>query len=266
MTGLAADEGGAISAAIEIASVRWARWRDTGEDIQSSLPGGTALEAFEKLLSAGSGSALFSLSQRQAGRAAFLALPDGEVCDVPVDVEGWRVGQPFMLFQERFKAALRQGGVSSEPAHALVGAFAEMANNAAEHSFAAIPPVASFETRAERWTFSVTDVGCGVVESLRRNPAYATVRDGKNALSLALQHGVSGTGKAGRGTGFTTLFKSLADRRCTIRFRSAGVAAACTATSPTAASLEILVLPPRMGFHVTVTGDFPPANGAAPRR
>jgi flavin-dependent dehydrogenase len=42
------------------------------------------------------------------------------------------------------------------------------------------------------WSFPLPDglwnVGCGVVESLRRNPTYATVKDGRTALSLALQH------------------------------------------------------------------------------
>lgn len=245
VTGLDGGDGSTLSAAIEIASVRWGRWRDSGEDIRPSLPGGAAMDALDRLV-ARSGSALFSLSLRQAGNAAFPTFPSGAVCDVPVALEGWRIGEPFMLFQERFKAALRQGGISSEPAHALVGAFAEMSSNAAEHAAAVIPPVAAFETRDQTWTFSVTDVGCGVVESLRRNPTYMTVKDGRTALSLALRHGVSGTGKVGRGTGFTTLFKSLVDRRCTIRLRSAGVAASCTATSPTATSLAFLLLPPRV--------------------
>ncbi len=246
-----------LSTAIEIAAVRWGRWRETGEDIAPALPGHSAIAELGTLLSVQRGSALFSLLEAQAGPAAFPDIANGEVCDVPVDQKEWEPGRPFILFQERFKSALRQRGVPSDLAHALLGAFSEMASNAAEHAAAPIPAVASFQAMADRWCFSVTDVGCGVVESLRHNPAYATVADARTALPLALQHGVSGTGKPGRGTGFTTLFKALIDRRCTVRFRSAGVAAACTATSPTAATLAFLVLPPRMGFHVAVTGDYP---------
>jgi len=256
VSGLSAVEA-PLSTAIEIAAVRWGRWRETGEDIAPALPLHSAIAEWGTLLSAQSGSALFSLLGVQVGPAAFPAVADGEVCDVPADRKEWEAGRPFILFQERFKTALRQHGVPSELAHALLGAFSEMASNAAEHAAAPIPAVASFQTSPDRWCFSVTDVGCGVVESLRRNPAYATVPDARTALPLALQHGVSGTGKPGRGTGFTTLFKALIDRRCTVRFRSAGVAAACTATSPTAATLAFLVLPPRTGFHVAVTGDYP---------
>lgn len=259
VTGVSAPEA-PLSTAIEIAAVRWTHWRETGEDIRASLANGAVTEEFDALLSARSRSALLSLSATQVGDAAFPRLENGEVCDIPLAADGWSVGGPFMLFQERFKTALRQRGAPSDLAHALVGAFAEMASNAAEHASAPIPPVASFDTRTERWCFSVTDVGCGIIESLKRNPEHATVADGRKALGLALQHGVSGTGKPGRGTGFTTLFKSLIDRRCTVRFRSAGVAAASTATSPTAASLAFLVLPPRLGFHVAVSGDYPPLS------
>lgn len=253
-----------LSIAIEFASVRWAHWRDTGEDIHASLRQGVGITALDSLLSTRSGSALLALSAMQTGDTVFPSFSEGEVCDVPLADE-WAVGGPFMLFQERFKTALRQRGASSELAHALVGAFAEMASNAAEHAGAAIPPVATFETSAATWAFSVTDVGCGVVESLKRNPDYATVADGRTALSHALRHGVSGTGKPGRGTGFTTLFKALIDRHCTIRFRSADVAAACSATSPTATSLGFLVLPPRRGFHVAVQGHCPPVGRKNPR-
>lgn len=249
--------GASLPTAIEVAAVRWAYWMKTGEDIQRFLASGAAGTTLETLWSTRSGSALFSLKATQEGDAAFPAMTNGGVCDVPIGAEGWDSGAPFTLFEERFKSALRQRGTSSSVAHALVGAFAEMASNAAEHAAAPIPPIASFETSAEGWRFSVTDVGCGVIESLKRNPEYAAVSDGRTALPLAMQHGVSGTGKPGRGTGFTTLFKSLIDRSCTVRLRSAGVAAACTATSPTAATLAFLVLPPRAGFHVAVSGDYP---------
>lgn len=259
MAGISEGEA-SLSMVIELAAVRWAHWRESGEDILRSLPEGGARAGLDDLLSAGNGSALLSLSE--TGDAAFPVSPNGEVSEIPVTSEDWKAGRPFMLFQERFKTSLTRQGVPTELAHAVVGAFTEMASNAAEHAAAPIPPVATFETNGTTWAFSVTDVGCGVVESLKRNPAYATVADAKTALSLALQDGVSGTGKRGRGTGFTTLFKALIDRHCTIRFRSAGVAAACSATSPTAASLAFLVLPPRMGFHVAVTGDYPRSSRA----
>ena len=74
---------------------------------------------------------LFSLMQMAKTTAALTKLSEA--------------GQPFILFQEGFKVALCRRGVPSEPAHALVGAFAEMASNAVEHALSEVPPVAAFE-------------------------------------------------------------------------------------------------------------------------
>lgn len=255
-------EATSLSQAVELAAVRWARWRETGEDIATSLRG-VHVPSLEALVLSRSGSALLSLSVTQDNEAAFPRFPDGEVCEVPVNWDGWEVGRRFMLFQERFKTALTGRGLPTRFAHALVGALAEMASNAFEHAESPIPPIASFEAKPSGWACSVTDVGRGVVESLKENPAYAAVTQGREALSLALREGVSRTGEAGRGMGFTTLFKALVDRHCTIRFRSANIAGTVSATSPTAASLGFLALPRRPGFHVAVSGDYPPRRRKA---
>lgn len=64
------------------------------------------------------------------------------------------------------------------------------------------------------------DVGIGVLESLRSNPAYAGLRLHRDALREALRYGVSCRRDEPGGTGFHTVIKSLAEQHGHLRFRS----------------------------------------------
>jgi anti-sigma regulatory factor (Ser/Thr protein kinase) len=161
-----------------------------------------------------------------------------------------------MLFEERFKTALVRAGATSGLAHGLLGALNEMASNAVEHAEAPVAPVTTYEIRDGQWAFSVTDVGSGVLGSLRRNPKYASVASDVAAVRLAVQDGVSRTGNPSRGRGFAHVFKALVNRMCTIRFRSSGALASWEGTSPAAHQLTLSPSPERAGFHVLVSSGF----------
>lgn len=176
-----------------------------------------------------------------------------EVLRVPTTPEGFAPGAAFGLFAERFKDALRAGGLSSQSAHALTGALIEMAANAWEHAAAPVPALACYEVAANAWCFAVTDVGCGVAESLRRNPIHQFTNDAE-ALALALRDGVSGTAEPGRGSGFSQVFKALVDRQCRIRLRTGTCSASWDGKSPTSQSIRYRPLPFRVGFHLEIAG------------
>ncbi len=231
---------GSLAGLAEFAAVRWSWWTQHGEDLVRILPRG--------------GGAWERLGSPDQGLLEGFAEERGEVHEVPGLDGGWEPGSPFMLFQERFKTALVQAGAPSRFAFMVLGALNEMASNAAEHATAPVSSVASFEVAGGRWCFSVTDAGCGLLRSLQRNPAYAGLRDEASAVRLAVRDGVSSTGRPSRGNGFTQLFKALAERMCSIRFRSTAAMATWSGSSPVADQLTITVSPPRAGFHVQVEG------------
>jgi hypothetical protein len=181
----------------------------------------------------------------------------GEVQEVPMEVDRWEPGDPFLLFQERFKTALVKAGAPLPFAHGVVGALNEMASNAIEHAQAPAPPVSTFEVLPDRWGFSVTDIGIGLLASLKNNPAYQALKNDVTALQAAVKDGVSATSRAGRGFGFTQVFRSLADRACRIRFRTTGALATWEGVSPAAQHLKMSPMPQRAGFHVAVSGSLP---------
>lgn len=180
----------------------------------------------------------------------------GEVQDVPTAPDQWEPGAPFLMFQERFKTALVNAGASSPFAHGVVGALNEMASNAIEHALSPAPPVSTFEVLSDHWSFSVTDIGIGVLASLKNNPTYQTLKNEVTALQTAVRDGVSSTARAGRGFGFTQVFRSLAERACRIRFRTIGALATWEGVSPAVQHLKMSPMPQRAGFHVAVSGSL----------
>ncbi len=183
------------------------------------------------------------------------ARENGEVHEIPSG-DGWEPGDSFLMFQERFKTAMVNSGAPSRFAHGVVGALNEMASNAIEYAQSPVPPVATFEVTTHGWSFSVTDVGVGVLATLQRNPSYQSLNSEVRALQTAIRDGVSATAHAGRGFGFTQVFKALADRACTIRFRTVGALATWDGVSPAAQHLKMSPMPKRAGFHVAVSGSL----------
>lgn len=233
------DAAESLAGLAEFSLVRWQWLSQHGVDLLSVLP--RSSRPWRHLQDAG------------------LVLPHqadgGAVCNVPpLESHEWDVGQPFLRVQEDFKSAMVKAGASSAFALMILGAFNEMASNAVEHARPAVSPVATFEVRDSQWTFSVTDDGRGLLESLRSNPAFSDMTDECLAIRKAVEDGVSATGRPGRGHGFTSVFRVLAERRCSIRLRSVSALGHWTGTNPTQQSLAITAVAPRVGFHVRISG------------
>jgi hypothetical protein len=156
------------------------------------------------------------------------------------------------MFEETFKDALVKAGHTTAFAHALAGAFNEMASNASEHAEAPIPPVAAFSVRGAAWGFAVVDVGRGARSSLAENPEFSTLSSDLDALRLAVQPGISSRREPGRGNGFRHIFKALVDRSCRLRIRSGAALARWSGSAPTHQNLGWRKPVPRPGFQVGI--------------
>lgn len=87
----------------------------------------------------------------------------------------------------------------------MVGVFYELALNAAEHSqwaagYYVIRAGSSTDGGLEH-TVGIADCGIGIPASLRRNPAFSNVLNDADAIALATELHVTGTGEAHRGIG-----------------------------------------------------------------
>ncbi len=182
----------------------------------------------------------------------------GELHPIP-SREGWGSEAPFHRFQERFKDRLRDRGLAPGPAHAIVGALAEMSSNTDEHAGASATSLACFYVSGETWGFGVGDLGRGVRRSLADNPKFGEVRSDLDALQLAVTEGVSRTDEPGRGRGYSSMFKALADRQCRLRFRTGRAIGAWSGASPTAQRLALTASRvDRPGLWVSVEAPFGP--------
>jgi hypothetical protein len=150
------------------------------------------------------------------------------------------------------KAALA-AGFPSQAVSRLLGAMGEIADNVLEHSDAAPTGFIVFCGRPGSFEFAVADDGIGVLASLRSNQQYAHLADDGDALQCALTDGESRFGKAAqRGTGFSTLFRSLVNMNASLRFRSGDHALSIHGKSPTLVNAHVARKPYAAGFMTSV--------------
>lgn len=102
--------------------------------------------------------------------------------------------------------ARKQWGASGYAENVLHRQLAEVIENAVEHGGSSALVCAQHYANDSRVEFAVADCGIGFKQHLSRNPALAgKFQDGTEAIELAMQPKVSGTGDPERGFGlFTT--------------------------------------------------------------
>lgn len=169
-------------------------------------------------------------------------------CDVmQTEPKSWTA---FLL--EAHKAALA-AGFPAQAVSRLIGAMGEIADNVPQHSEAAQTGFVVYHSRPGSFEFAVADAGIGTLASLRSNPEYTHLADEGDALECALTDGESRFGKAAhRGTGFSTLFKSLVNMNASLRFRSGDHVLSMQGKSPTLVSAHVARKPRASGFMVSV--------------
>jgi hypothetical protein len=150
------------------------------------------------------------------------------------------------------KAALAMG-FSAQTVRRLMGAMGEIVDNVLEHSQAASTGFVAFKGQSGSFEFTIADAGVGILASLRSNSEYAYLSDEGDALQCALTEGESRYGKAAkRGTGFSTLFRSLVSLNASLRFRSGDHALTMSGTSPTLVNALVARKPRASGFMISV--------------
>lgn len=129
------------------------------------------------------------------------------------------LSEPVQMLAMRITQGMKQAGFSVKTANEFQGACYEMLSNAIEHSESPIPAVVGYHVRPSLASFIVADVGRGVCESLRENPAHQDVVDHCEAIRRAVKDKVT-RHLENRGNGFRPVFKALAENWGLLRFRS----------------------------------------------
>jgi anti-sigma regulatory factor (Ser/Thr protein kinase) len=231
----------------EFAAIRWEWWQQKQRDIVDALPIHSHLaQRLRRVLPD------LGRIQGPIPLVNTFATATGETHYIPPFGDGWDPGSSFNLFQERFRNAIRRRGVSADFADHLAGVINEIAGNAIEHSDSHLLSLATYQVSETFCTVSVTDVGCGVRDSIRKNPHYSEVAHDVEAMRLVLEDGVSCTGEHGRGNGFGFVFRGLVDRMCLLRFRSVEAGAFWHGKGPARQQLGFSALPRRAGFHFAI--------------
>lgn len=250
-----------LAAAQEFLAYRWSCIQAGGADPIPQQLGLQSWAALNWLISSLTGGGDAGTNRIGAGTVLHRATDFAEcILLEPLGTAFWLASGSFVRFRERFRRALSVSGMRSKLTYALCGALEEMANNSCEHSASERPPLVGAQVTPGGWQFAVTDVGIGVLASLRQNPDFSDLKAEAQALELALKDGVSSIPQPGRGRGFSQVFKALVDSKASLRFRSRGVTASWSGLSPTSQSLAFVSLPVGRlrGFHVQVSGRFSP--------
>lgn len=159
----------------------------------------------------------------------------------------------WMDFCLKARQAASSAGVDERTAKGLVGALREIESNVHEHSERANDGIVGYRCGAGEFEFVVADSGIGTLQSLRQNPKHADLTDAGRALQMALTDGVSRfADEQGRGYGFGDLFRGLADRNGTLRFRSGDHALLIDGTSPSLIGSQLVEKTDLRGFVASV--------------
>lgn len=135
----------------------------------------------------------------------------------------------------------------------LVAAMEELENNIQEHADAPETGILAYRTEPGAFEFVAADRGVGILPSLRRCAAYASLPDEGKALEAALTDGVSRHGpNSNHGHGFRPIFTGLMNLHGELRFRSGDHAITMDGVSPTLATSRITQKAPIDGFFASV--------------
>lgn len=127
----------------------------------------------------------------------------------------------WILWAARADQAAQLAGFPKTTAALLIGAFGELQDNVFRHSEAPTTGVVAYAVTAEGFEFVASDLGLGVLASLKTHPDYSELEDSGQALRTAVADGESRFGRdSGSGLGLSQLFRALASQDGDLRFRS----------------------------------------------
>ena len=151
------------------------------------------------------------------------------------------------------RAGQKVSGLSASVSGQLVAAMEELENNIHEHADAPETGILAYRAEPGTFEFVIADRGIGILRSLRRCAAYASLPDEGKALEAALTDGVSRHGPdRNHGHGFRPIFTGLMNLHGELRFRSGDHAVTMDGTSPALATSRITQKAPIDGFFASV--------------
>lgn len=118
------------------------------------------------------------------------------------------------------RTRITESGFTPLTAKALSGAVSEIVNNVWQHAQATNPALLVYRLEPESVHVGVADTGIGVLNSLRTNPRYDSLKTSMAALKKAMAVGVSRYEEQGHGYGFDTVLRAVADQWGAVRLRT----------------------------------------------
>jgi anti-sigma regulatory factor (Ser/Thr protein kinase) len=118
------------------------------------------------------------------------------------------------------RGSITEGGFTPMTAKAITGAVSEIINNVWQHAQTTNQALLVYRLDPERVHIGVADTGIGVLNSLRTNPRYESIKTSMAALKNAMAVGVSRYEEQGHGYGFDTVLRAVADQWGAVRLRT----------------------------------------------
>jgi hypothetical protein len=134
-----------------------------------------------------------------------------------------KTGLAFSYFQQRFSSSLKTAGYPPGFANALGKVIDEIADNIVQHSgenTEGFTGIAAYYVQGPSASFAVTDLGAGLLATLRASRRWRELSTAGAALRGVAIHHASSRDEQGEGEGFKQLFKALVDHNSLIRLRT----------------------------------------------
>ncbi|MBN9119922.1 MAG: hypothetical protein J0I06_12300 [Planctomycetes bacterium] len=154
-------------------------------------------------------------------------------------------------YMVRFVRSAVAAGFRQVIADGICATLHEMAENVQIHAASPVGAVAGYHVTPGVSAFTIVDVGVGVLASLRTCREYAHLSHHGDALQAVLRDHASKFGRGKGGNGFRQLFKSLADQRGELRFRTGQARVTMSGELTNALGTESFG-EPIPGFQITV--------------
>jgi len=160
----------------------------------------------------------------------------------------------WRAFTHRLANAAHAAGFDKPTSKGLAGAFGELEDNARTHSERPETAVVGYRWSSGEFEMIVGDAGVGVMQSLRSNREYQTLTDHGEAIRTALSSGETRFGRgSGHGTGFDTVFRTMASMHGKLRFRSGDQSLELEGLSPSLINSKLKQRRHFQGFVASVT-------------
>jgi hypothetical protein len=134
-----------------------------------------------------------------------------------------KTGLAFSYFEQRFSSSMKNEGFPPAFSNALGKVIDEVADNVIQHSGTTddgFTGIAGYHVQNTCAAFAVTDVGAGLLATLRTSPRWSGLTTPRAAIRAVTINHASSRQDEGDGEGFKQLFKSLIDHNSLIRIRT----------------------------------------------